>query len=265
VIDSAPTLKLPPVTCKVCAELSRFFGRIEVLTKYPVQYFRCERCGFIQTEAPYWLEEAYSTAIARQDVGVMQRNLVNCELTSSVVNLFYPKIVNAVDFGAGHGVFVRLMRDRGYNFFWFDRYASNDYARGFEYNNKVRYDFLTAFEVLEHLSDPVHELSELMELSDNVFVSTYTVPDPVPALADWWYYSPITGQHISFYTRQSLEILAARFKRRLFSHGAYHLFTKEPHSKLLFQIATRPRLARIVNQMFRRTSLIDADLTAMTR
>jgi 2-polyprenyl-3-methyl-5-hydroxy-6-metoxy-1,4-benzoquinol methylase len=244
---------------------SHLFGQIEVLRKYPVEYFRCEQCGFMQTEAPFWLEEAYSTAIARQDVGIMQRNLVNCELTSAVLSLFFPKASNALDFGAGHGVFVRLMRDRGFHFAWLDRYATNDYARGFEYQESAKYEFLTAFEVLEHLTDPVSDLAGMMELSDNVFVSTFTVPEPVPALSDWWYYSPTSGQHVSIYTRRSLEILAAHFGRRLLSHGSYHLFTKEPKSDTLFSLATRFRIARMVNRMYRRQSLVESDLATMTR
>ena len=91
-----------------------FFGQTEVLKKYKVRYFRCEQCGFIQTEqCRTGFEEAYSSAIARQDVGIMQRNLINCEITSAVLNLLYPRVSRAVDFGAGHGILVRLMRDEG--------------------------------------------------------------------------------------------------------------------------------------------------------
>ena len=109
------------VSCKVCGMPATVFGETVVLNKYRVQYFCCERCGFIQTETPYWLEEAYSSAIAAQDVGIMQRNLDNCRLTSAVLNLLIPKVSRAVDFGAGHGVFVRMMRDKGFNFFWSDQ------------------------------------------------------------------------------------------------------------------------------------------------
>ena len=245
--------------CKVCDGLSVFFGQTDVLKKYRVHYFRCEECGFIQTEGPYWLEEAYSSAIASQDVGIMHRNLVNRELTSAVLNLLFPKASNAVDFGAGHGVFVRLMRDRGFNFFWSDLHAVNDYARGFEVQEGATYDFLTAFEVLEHLADPVSDLSRLMELSDNVFVSTCIVPQPSPGLGDWWYYLPSTGQHISFYTTESLHRLAARFGRQLLTCGSYHLFTREPQSDLLYKLATKLRIARVVNRMYRRASLIEKD------
>src|ERR1700721_2998341 len=65
------------VLCKICEKRSVYFGETEVLRKYCVRYFRCESCGFMQTEAPYWLEEAYSSAIAKQDVGAMERNLYN--------------------------------------------------------------------------------------------------------------------------------------------------------------------------------------------
>jgi len=236
-----------------------------VLKKYPVQYFRCKQCGFIQTEAPYWLEEAYSSAITMQDVGIMQRNLANCEVTSAVLNLLFPEVSSAVDFGGGHGVFVRLMRDKGFSFYWSDLHATNDYARGFEYQEGLAYDFLTAFEVLEHLPDPVAVLSKLMSLSDNLFVSTCLVPQPAPILSDWWYYSPISGQHISFYTLESLSILANRFGRTLLSFGPYHLFTKEPRSRFRYRLTTHLGIARIMNRLYQRTSLIESDFQQMTR
>jgi len=257
--DRSPTL------CKVCGAPSTFFGKTGILKKYSVQYFRCQQCGFIQTEEPFWLEEAYSSAIACQDVGIMQRNLINREVTSAVLNLLYPSISTAVDFGAGHGVLVRLMRDRGFNFFWSDLHAQNDYARGFECPEGATFDFLTAFEVLEHLVDPVSELSRLMSVSDNVFVSTCTVPKPVPKLSEWWYFLPSSGQHISFYTVESLQLLATRFGRSLLSAGPYHLFSREPKSSLLYRMATSFRVARVVSATRRRPSLIERDFQQMTR
>lgn len=251
--------------CKVCGTPSDFFGETDVLRKYRVKYFRCAGCGFMQTETPYWLEEAYTYAIATQDVGIMRRNRVNCELTSAVLNLLFPTMLSAVDFGAGHGMLVRLMRDRGFNFSWFDLHATNHYACGFEYQEGSTYDFLTAFEVLEHLADPVADLSKLMTLSENVFVSTCVVPQPAPGLSDWWYFAPTTGQHIAFYTTDSLRLLAARFGRHLLSVGSYHLFTKDPKSDLLYRLATNFRIAGIVNRVYRRPSLIETDLQQMTR
>jgi 2-polyprenyl-3-methyl-5-hydroxy-6-metoxy-1,4-benzoquinol methylase len=156
------------------------------------------------------------------------------------------------------------MRDKGFDFSWADLHASNDYARGFEYQEEETYDFLTAFEVLEHLTDPVADLSKMMSLSENVFVSTCVVPEPAPGLAEWWYFVPTSGQHIAFYTAESLRILAATFGRHLLSVGPYHLFSKRPKSAFLYRLATHFRTASILNSMLRRPSLIESDFQQMT-
>jgi len=137
----------------------------------------------------------------------MQRNLANCEMTSAVLNLLFPIVTSAAVFGGGHRVFDRLMRDKGFNFYWSDLHATNDYARGFECQEGLTYNILTAFEVLEHLTDPFADLSKLMSLSDNVFVSTCIVPQPAHGLSNWWYYVPTTGQHIAFYTTMYCTLL----------------------------------------------------------
>lgn len=251
--------------CKICHSPSAPYGEATVLKKYKATYVRCIECGFIQTGEPYWLQEAYSAAIAGQDVGIMSRNLNNCEVVSAIVSLLFPKVKDAVDFGAGHGILVRLLRDRGFNFFWLDRYATNDYARGFEATQNRKYDFLTAFEVLEHLSDPVSEISHLMEFSENVLVSTCLVPHPTPNLNEWWYFMPSSGQHISFYTEKSLELLARRFKKNLLSFNSYHLFSAQRKNRLLFELACRPRAARLMNRFLRRPGLGPSDLSVMIK
>jgi hypothetical protein len=156
-----------------------------------------------------------------------------------------------------------MMRDRGYNFFWRDLFAANNFARGFEYDPQERYDFLTAFEVLEHFVDPMRELEILMSSAESVFVSTLTLPVPTPALSDWWYYVPSSGQHVSFYTREALEFIAARFNRHLQTTGAYHLFTTKPASALRFQLAMKPRCAKVISRLARRQSLIASDFAQL--
>ena len=47
----------------------------KVLNQYDVKYYRCNDTGFIQTENPYWLPEAYSDAITKLDIGLPYRNI----------------------------------------------------------------------------------------------------------------------------------------------------------------------------------------------
>ena len=57
------SLQLQNVHCKVCGSISCKFDNAKVLNKYNVKYFQCSNCGFVQTENPYWLAEAYKEAM----------------------------------------------------------------------------------------------------------------------------------------------------------------------------------------------------------
>ena len=251
--------------CHICGGDSEAFGSTLVMSKYQVRYFRCRACRFIQTETPYWLEEAYSEAISSLDTGVMQRNLQNASLTSTLISLLFPKATRFLDYAAGHGTLVRLMRDRGFDFYWSDRYAKNLYAQGFEHVPGSRYDLLTAYEVLEHLPTPLDDITRMLELSDNLLFTTEVVPDPSPAPPNWWYYAVKSGQHISFYSLDSLRKIASHFHMHLLSRGTYHLFTRVPPNSLLFRIATSDKAAPVINWLRKRETLTWADHERMTR
>ncbi|MBA2707457.1 MAG: class I SAM-dependent methyltransferase [Gemmatimonadaceae bacterium] len=114
-----------------------------------------------------------------------------------------------LDYGGGYGLFTRMMRDAGFDFFWQDRYSSKLFARGFEYDaSSGAPASLTAFELFEHLADPRVETQAMRQLSPNVVFSTLLLPEPVPPAHDWWYYALEHGQHVSFYTEAALEHLA---------------------------------------------------------
>lgn len=118
--------------CRVCAGPAGAFGpRIQILRRYDIRYFMCESCGLVQTEEPYWLDEAYSEAIAPSDVGIVSRNVSLVPITSLVIRAFFSSSGRFVDYGAGTGLLVRSMRDRGYDFHYLDAYAQNLFARGF--------------------------------------------------------------------------------------------------------------------------------------
>jgi hypothetical protein len=93
----------------------------KALNKYDVEYFRCGSCGFIQTEEPYCLDEAYSSAICDLDLGSVSRAVLGSKLTEGVILAAFDCNAKFVDYGAGYGIFVRMMRDDGFDFYWNDK------------------------------------------------------------------------------------------------------------------------------------------------
>jgi glycosyltransferase involved in cell wall biosynthesis len=223
-------LNLIPVKCKVCESDSHHFFTTKLLGKYDVDYFQCSNCGFVQTEHPYWLDEAYSDAIAISDVGLVYRNNMMANITGKLLFNYFDHQAKFLDYGGGYGLFVRLMRDQGFDFYWFDKFCQNIFAKGFELQatDKANLEIITAFELFEHLTNPVQELREIVDLCPNILFSTELLPEDNPTPDKWWYYTPHEGQHISIYTRKSLEILASKHNLHLYTDGkSLHLLTKK--------------------------------------
>jgi hypothetical protein len=123
--------------CKICNTENQSCFSSKLLNKYEVEYFHCSKCAFLQTEEPYWIEEAYDESINISDTGVMSRNLSLSQISTIVINIYFDKKKAFLDFAGGYGVFTRLMRDIGFNFYWEDKYSSNLVARGFEYKKNI--------------------------------------------------------------------------------------------------------------------------------
>lgn len=214
--------------CPVCGAPMHAAFEAAVLRSYRVRYFQCDACGLIRTEEPYWLEEAYGDAIARTDTGIVQRNRVVCSRLAELILSHFDPCAAYLDLAGGYGLLVRLMRDQGFDFYWSDRYCSNLLARGFE-ADKARKPFaaLTAFEVLEHVPDPLAFIADAMrDYSSNTLVfSTLLYEGKAVPPMDWWYYSFETGQHISFYQRRTFQLIAARLSLHFHSIRGLHILT----------------------------------------
>ena len=218
-------------SCKICTgKLLEIFSGL-ILQQYNVIYFKCEDCGFIQTEPPYWLKEAYQSAITDLDIGLINRNIQFAEILEKILlnNSITPN-GKFIDYGGGYGMFVRLMRDKGFDFYRQDMHCQNLFARHFDVTgikDQQSFELLTAFEVFEHLEYPMQEFEKMLSFSDNILFSTELLPDNNPTPTTWWYFAPETGQHISFYTLKSLQILAENYGLHFYSNGSsMHMFAK---------------------------------------
>ncbi len=234
---------------KITGGATELLFTTKVLNKYDVQYYRCKDTGFIQTEEPYWLQEAYSSAITKLDIGLISRNEGLRETVIPVINSFFNANGKFLDYAGGYGLFTRQMRDRGYDFYHTDIYCQNIFAEYFDLSDlpsPTKFEMITAIEVFEHLPDPVAELQDISKHSDNILFTTVLQPkETVKAVTDWWYFIPETGQHVALYTEKALTALGAKFGYNFYTDGiGTHLFTKKSFSKNPFEKAKDPFIIR---------------------
>jgi Methyltransferase domain len=213
--------------CRVCGSDSGYVFSQPVLGR-PTAYFDCQVCGYVQTQTPYWLDEAYSSAINSVDTGIMNRNLLNVRRVVMTLLALRRMRGRVIDHAGGYGILVRMLRDVGVDARWRDKYCENLLARGFETPDN-HHELLTAFEVFEHLVNPLEELSAMLADSPSVLMSTDLVPTRSTPPADWWYYGPEHGQHVGFFRAATLGWMAQKLGCHHSTDGvSLHLFSRDP-------------------------------------
>ncbi|MCH8514221.1 MAG: class I SAM-dependent methyltransferase [Kiritimatiellae bacterium] len=259
--------------CDICNASMRALFQKKVLGKYAVAYFGCDQCGYITTEKPYWLDEAYANAISDLDTGVLSRNLF---FRDKLLPIFHGCPSNNglyLDVSGGYGVFCRLMRDKGLNFFTTDPYCENLFAKGFEPDDAseaasdgtFQASVLTLFEVIEHVENPLVFLRELMQKyrADTLVFSTELYSGDFPD-SSWWYYMFESGQHLSFMKESTLKVIASKLDlihSRV--EGNLHILKKEPFppetAKIISKHKKAPQLIRKILEEHREDCLTWAD------
>jgi hypothetical protein len=250
------------MTCSICGGRVDLYAEGEVRRRYVARCYRCVDCGFLQVRDPTWLPEAYRNAMTAVDLGHVYRCDSYSRIAKSLIHAFYNPRGRFLDYGAGYGLFARRMRDLGYDFRWYDKSCENLFARGFEAqaDETAPYELATAFEVFEHLMEPERQVADLTGLSREILFTTEVLPMQPPPLEDWWYYGLEHGQHIAFYTVESLRRLAQRLDSRLVTNGRdLHLITRRRLSQSLFRFITKSRMSAWFNRLTAMPSLLPRD------
>jgi hypothetical protein len=199
-----------PIPCRLCHGRTHFRYRITLLKTYEVGLYECEQCASMQTEEPHWLDRSYAEDNLVMDVGKAQRCLLTSVLCAYLLERIGIGKAPCLDWGAGEGLFCRFMRDRGLNFFSYDKYVTPIYSAPFQVDDpgSLSPAAITAFEVFEHLPYPARELGAIFELKPLILIFTTELYEGQGE--DWNYLSRHSGKHVFFYSRRAMDLLAER-------------------------------------------------------
>ncbi len=174
------------------------------------RFYRCPVCGFIRRDPHSMLDEEQE-----RNRYLLHENTLTNKGYVEYLNRFIDQQVlpnlresdpKILDFGSGPlPVLSDLLKARGYDVNSYDKYFSTD-----ESYKEDRYDLILLLEVIEHVLDPYSVLSGLVEIMKpgaKIILQTLLVDDRInQEFGTWWYKEDMT--HISFYTKESFEILA---------------------------------------------------------
>lgn len=224
-------------TCKICKTPSSKIFSGTILKKYAVGYFQCPNCGFAQTEEPYWLNESYSESMNFGDTGQISRNLNASKVLLPLIHYFFNREGKYLDYAGGYGMFTRMMRDIGIDYFWDDKYTKNLIGLGFERSfQSTQFELVSTFECFEHWVDPLIEIEGILKETDSIFFTTNLISRPAPKPDDWWYYGFDHGQHVAFHSADSLKFVAQKFGLYFYTKRGFHLLTKKKINKLAYKL-----------------------------
>lgn len=239
------------MTCKLCNSNNvRLAFTTLIRSTYYADFYKCDSCGLLYAADPFWLGEVYADdGISLFDVGHVQRNLTIASNVLLYITINASKTDRYVDYSAGYGLLVRLLRDRCLNFFWIDPYTPNLFAKGFEVNPTDHgFALCTAIECFEHFADPLRSIASMFSLSPSLFFTTELLPKPVPS-ADWWYYMFNRGGHVAFYEHKTMIYIARQYSSHYYDLGSFHLITRDPiplFRLFLLKLALRFRLDKLL-------------------
>jgi len=118
------------------------------------------------------------------------------------------RFCTGLDFGSGPGPTLSIMfEEQGHEMNIFDSFYQNDLSV-FE----RKYDFITATEVIEHLSDPLFELDRLWScLKPGGYFGIMTKRPPSNKKFSKWHYKN-DDTHIAFYSKETFRWIGRHWK-----------------------------------------------------
>ncbi len=214
------------------------------LSGIPVYYNLCNDCGFcFSPQFANWSIQEFKDKIYNEEYILVDPGYAESRPrgnAKNIINMFPEgaKKIRHLDFGGGDGLLSRVLQESGWASSSFDPFVNKDVAIKF----LGKFNFITAFEVFEHVPDVnelIKNLSSLLEPNGIILFSTLISDGNIfpRNRINWWYASPRNG-HISLFSKKSLVILGNKeqFNCASFSDGVHAFFKEIPSwAKHLFK------------------------------
>lgn len=202
------------------------------LSGIPIYYSNCESCGFSYANDIYsWTHEDFKKHIYNDEYIKYDQDYVEVRPQQSFKFLFdffgeNLRMAKHLDYGGGSGRLVEIMNQHGISSINYEPFSADSTMP------TEQFDFITAFEVLEHVPNPIEFFDKINTLLSNhgIFLFGTQVSDgwiTKGKRLDWWYASPRNG-HISLFSRKSLSLIAEKYGFYFASFDSgLHLFTRK--------------------------------------
>ena len=211
--------------CKICGNRATILGRVDFNKhcdegrsgKLPVSgirvtYLRCTACEFLFTsDFDSWSQQDFGERIYNAEYAFVdpdfaeRRPADNAFLILQNFGNFREKI-QLLDYGGGEGRMMELLLANGFpNVNTYDPFSSKHNV-----SDGKKYDLITAFEVFEHVPDPIatmYDITQRLKPESLLLFSTLLQPSDFGGVGlSWWYVGPRNG-HISLHSKTSLTTL----------------------------------------------------------
>ena len=218
---------------KSCEEARGFYLP---LSGEPIYYALCSNCGFCFAPEIYtWDIQTFSDKIYNSNYIKVDPDYVESRPRSKaefLINLLgnQKEKIKHLDYGGGSGLLSHLLNNAGWQSKSYDPFVNIDV----DLKSLGKFDFITAFEVFEHVPNLQKLLNDLSSLlvDDGVVLFTTLLSDgqiEANKRITWWYASPRNG-HISLFSQTSLSLFCANhgFQQASFSAGLHAMLRQVP-------------------------------------
>jgi len=237
-----------PSVCPICEARAEFFGGFEGGLSIPLVYRKCLDCGHIFVRNCSWISEAYEDGIDVFDQGAVNRSLFTLPIAYGLSKRLGGMVL---DYGGGSGLLARLLRDLGVDAYSFDKYARGSLNPGFHLTTPEvpdsKIELVIAIEVLEHITEINEFIRQIKNWSPSIML-TSTVMHHQQSI-EWEYLDKNHCQHVSVFTRESIERLANKLEMGVHFAGVYQIFYKDAGLLKNFRVDTLSDVANEYEQL----------------